>query len=50
MRTREQYPAFKELTLAFEVVWYGDTDINEAQYLLIKEKFDSLIQTLPNEK
>lgn len=50
MRTREQYKAFRELTLAFEIVWYGDTNITENQYKQIKEKFDSLIQTLPNEK
>lgn len=50
MRTREQYKAFRELTLAFEIVWYGDTSISESQYRRIKEKYDSLIQTLPNEK
>lgn len=50
MRTREQYKAFRELTLAFEIVWYGDTSISESQYQRIKEKYDSLIQTLPNEK
>lgn len=40
MRSRENYADFRDLTLAFEIVWYGDTDVSHKDFEMLKRHFD----------
>jgi flagellar basal body-associated protein FliL len=46
MRVHGSYEHFKKLTLAYEVIWYGESAIREDQFLKIKHQFDTF--SLPN--
>ncbi len=41
MRPHSSYKQFRNLTLAFEIVWYGDTAITEEQFTFIQREFNS---------
>jgi hypothetical protein len=43
------YKHFKEVTLLFEKIWYGETDINEQSFQLINPQFHALVSALRNE-
>jgi flagellar basal body-associated protein FliL len=43
MRPHSSYDHFKKLTLAYEIVWYGDSAIREDQFLKIKHQFDTFL-------
>jgi hypothetical protein len=49
MRTHSSYQSFREVTLLFEVIWYGDTDINESLYHKVEPVFKNYLATLKNE-
>lgn len=46
MRPHSSYEHFKKLTLAYEIVWYGDSAIREDQFLKIKQQFDTFLLPL----
>ncbi len=39
MRGRKAYTQFRDITLAYEIVWYGDTSINDKEYSRLQEVF-----------
>lgn len=41
MRPHHSYKQFRNLTLAFEIVWYGDTAITEEQFKFLQKEFSS---------
>jgi hypothetical protein len=41
VRGRENYVQFRDLTLAFEIVWYGDQKITKQQFDQLQNLFDS---------
>jgi hypothetical protein len=49
MRSHSGYQSFRDLTLLFEVIWYGDTDINEGLYNKVEPAFKNYLSTLKNE-
>lgn len=46
MRGRNEHSAFRDLTLAFEIVWYGDAEIKEEHFTKLKPHFQSFIHQL----
>lgn len=40
MRTHEKYKHFRELTLVYEVVWYGDHNIEASRFTSVNGLFD----------
>jgi hypothetical protein len=47
-RHRPNYIQFRDLTLAFEIVWYGDQNINKEQYYQLQEIFNSFRNQIKN--
>ncbi|MCC6600835.1 MAG: DUF4129 domain-containing protein [Crocinitomicaceae bacterium] len=39
MRHRKTFKEFRELTFAFEVVWYGDVSVTELEYIQLRDHF-----------
>jgi hypothetical protein len=50
MRGRNGFRQFRELTLAYEVVWYGDTDINDDEYRKLDTVFRQYKNTLSSDE
>jgi hypothetical protein len=53
MRSRKSYRIFNELTLAYEIIWYGDTEVDASGFDVILKKFNSygkMIEEESNEK
>jgi len=48
MRTRTGYTQFRNLTLAYEIVWYGDTTINAAEFERVNSFFSTYKKSLGN--
>jgi hypothetical protein len=49
LRNRKQYPSFSQATLIFEIIWYGDRMIDEAQFKLIRPQFEELLKSIQSE-
>lgn len=50
VRGRQHYKVFRDLTLAYEIVWYGEQPVNAAQYKGLEEAFHSLKEKVQYEK
>ena len=50
MSLREEYHTFRELTINFERVWYGDAVINEERFSSMRPSFDLFIQQIKRSK
>lgn len=50
MSLREEYHTFRELTINFEKVWYGDAIINEERFSSMRPSFDLFIQQIKRSK
>ena len=48
VRERVWYTDFRDLTLAYEIVWYGDTTIGVPEYTTLKKVFDRFNQQITN--
>ncbi len=46
MRERKEFEHFRSLTRAFEVVWYGDLDIEEKEFVILSPSFTSFINSI----
>ena len=46
IRQKPCHQQFREVTIAFERVWYGNTDINEVDYHYLSPVFSNLIETI----
>ena len=46
VRSTDFFKSFRETTRIFERVWYGEGEIDEREYLLIKPKFEQLIKAV----
>jgi hypothetical protein len=40
------YPAFNNLTAYFEMIWYGDNNVEEADFIAIENEFKHLVTTI----
>ncbi len=49
LRNRKQYPSFSQVTLIFEIIWYGDRMIDEEQFRLIRPQFEELLKSIQSE-
>ncbi len=47
-RQRPNYIQFRDLTLAFEIVWYGDQNISKEKYYQLQDIFNSFRNQLKN--
>lgn len=50
MRPHGSYKQFRNLTLAFEIVWYGDTAITEEQFNFLQKEFNAFDVLINNNK
>lgn len=50
MRRRPEYSSFRKLTYLFEVVWYGDTEIDQQVYRRISPDFESFLNQIQPKK
>lgn len=48
VREKAWYADFRDLTLAYEIVWYGDTTIGVPEYTTLKKVFDRFNQQITN--
>lgn len=48
LRSQDHYPAFRQLTLTFERVWYGNYHPPKEEYKTIKEQFENYRHRLLN--
>ena len=46
MRTHGDYKTFRDITLAYEIVWYGDRQIEQPQFSSLKQIVDSFSQKI----
>lgn len=46
MRKHPEYADFRKLTYLFEVIWYGDTDIDQQVYRRISPSFDHFLKQI----
>lgn len=46
IRNKEEYPAFKKLTLLYEKSWFGEGEINEDEYNLLNPDFVNFLQNI----
>jgi len=46
MREKKEFEHFRSLTRAFEIVWYGDVEINENEYAVLSPSFGSFINSI----
>ena len=49
MQPHPHYGIFRDVTILFETVWYGDIDVKERDFALIGPKFTQLIHHLKNQ-
>lgn len=50
MRRHPDYQAFRKLTYTFEVVWYGDTEIDQTIYRKVSPDFEAFLNRLQSHK
>jgi hypothetical protein len=46
MRERKEFEHFRSLTRAFEIVWYGDVEIEEKEFGILSPSFSSFINSI----
>jgi hypothetical protein len=46
MRERKEFEHFRSLTRAFEIVWYGDVEIEEKEFIVLSPSFNSFINSI----
>ncbi len=46
MRERKEFEHFHSLTRAFEIVWYGDVEIEEKEFVVLSPSFSSFINSI----
>ncbi|MGE0635593.1 MAG: hypothetical protein AB7G44_10030 [Bacteroidia bacterium] len=46
MRERKEFEHFRSLTRAFEIVWYGDVEIEEKEFIVLSPSFSSFINSI----
>lgn len=46
MRERKEFEHFRSLTRAFEIVWYGDVEIQENEFSKLRPSFSSFIKSI----
>jgi Domain of unknown function (DUF4129) len=46
MRSRENYNTFRDLTLLYEVVWYGDRSIDQKDFTRVRNAFEQYNKTI----
>lgn len=46
MRERKEFEHFRSLTRAFEIVWYGDVEIEEKEFTVLSPSFSSFINSI----
>ena len=46
MRIHSEYKTFRDITLAYEIVWYGDHQIEQNQFQKLKDIFDNFFQKI----
>lgn len=46
MREKKEFEHFRSLTNAFEIVWYGDVEIEEKDFAVLSPSFGSFINTI----
>jgi hypothetical protein len=46
MRAHGEYKTFRDITLAYEIVWYGDRQIEQPQFSSLKQIVDSFSQKI----
>lgn len=46
LRTKEEYPVLKNLTLIYEKCWFGEKDITENDYNVINQDFVNFLQNI----
>lgn len=44
--SKPQYESFRDITLDFDKVWYGDEEVNHSQFEYLQGKFSHFIQSL----
>lgn len=49
IKNRNAQPAFKDVTLTYEFIWYGDVAVSQNEYSAISKTFDGLLNSIPNE-
>lgn len=53
MRSHKHYKIFRDLTLAYEIVWYGDHEVKTSEFEHIREgfkKFELLLNPKPSDE
>lgn len=46
LRNRKEYSSFSQVTLIFEIVWYGKREISKEQFGEIKPQFEQLLKSI----
>ncbi len=46
MRERKEFEHFRSLTRAFEIVWYGDVEIEEKEFIVLSPSFSNFINSI----
>lgn len=46
MRERQEFEHFHSLTRAFEIVWYGDVEIEEKEFAVLSPSFSNFIRSI----
>jgi hypothetical protein len=49
LKNRNEHQAFKDVTLSYEFIWYGDVSVSQNEYSVMTQSFDSLLKSIPNE-
>lgn len=50
IRGKSQYKTIRDLTLAFEIVWYGEQQVSRSQFDLLAKAFSDINASISNEK
>jgi len=46
LRNKKQFNGFSQVTLIFEIVWYGNRNIDQSQFNQIKPQFEELLKSI----
>lgn len=49
LKTRNEQHAFKEVTLTYEFIWYGDIDVSKNEFSQINHSFENLLTSIHHE-
>lgn len=50
MRQKEGHSSFRDLTLVFDIMWYGEAPVNEREYKILSPDFQRFIEQLNQEQ